>query len=554
MNKECIKCKSNFIIDSWDENFYAKMKVPIPNVCPDCRFKMRAVWRNEMSLYTGRKCDMCDKNIITMYNPKSPYKVYCNDCYISDKWDPKSYGVDYDPTRPFFEQYNELLINVPKTALYFTNGVGLSVNSEYNNGFGALKNCYFCFNTATVEDSSYNRGITYSTYVTDSYFGKKLDQCYETVNCFSSSKIAWAKNCVGCIDSYFIENCRNCNDCFGCVNLSSKSNCFFNEQLSREEYKEKVNKILGIFTELEKAKEDFKNFAVKFPKKENNNINVQNSIGDYLANCKNAINCMELVDGEDVKNAFSSREIKDSSGTIAYGIKSERLLECVSTGYTSKAIGCYGCEIAQDIEYCYSCLPNNKNLLGCDSIKNSSYCILNKEYEKEEYERIRGIIVKELTDKNIYGLMPPSDIAPYAYNESIAHDNMPLTKEEALAQGFRWEDDIQKTEGRETIKLEEISDNIKDAGDDVLDEILRCTDCNRNYKITEQELFFYRKMNLPIPRKCFYCRHKERVEKRGPYKFWQRNCDNCKKEINTNYEPGRPEIVFCEECYLREVM
>lgn len=83
--------------------------------------------------------------------------------------------------------------------------------------------------------------------------------------------------------------------------------------------------------------------------------------------------------------------------------------------------------------------------------------------------------------------------------------------------------------------------------------VLKCVDCDRNYKITEQELLFYRKMILPIPRKCFYCRHKDRIEKRGPYKFWNRNCDKCEKEIITNYSPERPEIVYCEKCYQQEV-
>ena len=95
-NKVCIKCSNNFTIDQSENNFYQKMGVLIPSMCSECRFKLRAVWRNETSLYTGRKCDMCDKNIVTIYNPNSPYKVYCLDCYKGDKWDPKSFGIAYN--------------------------------------------------------------------------------------------------------------------------------------------------------------------------------------------------------------------------------------------------------------------------------------------------------------------------------------------------------------------------------------------------------------------------------------------------------------------------
>ena len=118
---------------------------------------------------------------------------------------------------------------------------------------------------------------------------------------------------------------------------------------------------------------------------------------------------------------------------------------------------------------------------------------------------------------------------------------------------MRWEEDIQKTEGRETMKLEEIPDNIQDVADSITQEVLSCTSCNRNYKITEQELVFYKKINIPVPRKCFYCRHQDRIVRRGPYKFWDRKCAKCEKGITTNYSPDRPEIVYCEKCYQQEV-
>ena len=32
-----------------------------------------------------------------------------------------------------------------------------------------------------------------------------------------------------------------------------------------------------------------------------------------------------------------------------------------------------------------------------------------------------------------------------------------------------------------------------------------------------------------------------------------RKCDKCSKDMKTTYAPKRPEIVYCEECYLNEV-
>ena len=149
--------------------------------------------------------------------------------------------------------------------------------------------------------------------------------------------------------------------------------------------------------------------------------------------------------------------------------------------------------------------------------------------------------------------MPPA-LAPFGYNETIGQDNLPLTKEEAVRFGFRWEDDIQITKGKETIKPEQIPDHIKDVTDDILRETLACISCSRNYKIIKPELDFYRKMFIPIPRKCFYCRHAARLRRRGPFKLFARTCSKCGKNIQTTCAPERPEIVYCEACYQKEVI
>jgi hypothetical protein len=48
-----------------------------------------------------------------MYSPDKSYKVYSQDEWWSDKWDAMDYGRDFDFSRGFFEQINELIINVP---------------------------------------------------------------------------------------------------------------------------------------------------------------------------------------------------------------------------------------------------------------------------------------------------------------------------------------------------------------------------------------------------------------------------------------------------------
>ena len=80
------------------------------------------------------------------------------------------------------------------------------------------------------------------------------------------------------------------------------------------------------------------------------------------------------------------------------------------------------------------------------------------------YVTAKGIIYK-------YGEFFPSELSPFAYNESIAQEYFPLTKEEALAKGFTWQD----SEAR-NYKIDigngDLPDNIKDVSDDILGKII----------------------------------------------------------------------------------
>ncbi|PIR68601.1 hypothetical protein COU49_00035 [Candidatus Nomurabacteria bacterium CG10_big_fil_rev_8_21_14_0_10_35_16] len=556
MNQEkrkCKKCKNNFILEKNDFSFYKKMKVSMPNICPDCRFKMRAVFRNERTLYNSI-CALCNKSVITMYNPNSLYTVYCNDCWVSDAWDPSSYAMDYDSTKSFFEQLKELTIKVPKSATYSSSATGPNINSKYTNFAGGNKDGYLIFNSGPGnENCAYSRGLIDSRDVFDVYYGDKIENIYEGVNVHNSNGISWGKNVSDCIDSKFILSCINCQNCFGCVNLRNKSYCFFNEQLEREEWIKHVGEISGSYTKIEEFKKKFREFSLQFPYRSNTNLKTENCSGDYIFESKNCHDSFELSFCEDVKHSFSIKKGKDCMDMIGHCRSSELLYNGVGVGAGSRNVICsWWVESSQDVGYSFA-TRQSENCFGCDGIKNGKYVILNKKYTKKEYQTLRDKIIEELKSKEIYGEFFPLELAFFAYNETIAQDNMPLSKDEVIKQGFRWEEYIQKTEGKETIKIEDIPDNIKDVPDNFINEILSCVECSRNYRLIERELTFYKKMSIPIPKKCWSCRFANRILRRGPLKFWDRKCMKCEKDIKTNYSPERPEIIYCEQCYQQEV-
>lgn len=136
MNSEikiCQNCQQNFNIEPEDFAFYAKMKVPAPTFCPECRFQRRLSWVNLRTLYRRQDFHVPNKNLISMYSSDKPLIIWEDKIWWSDKFDPLNYGRIYDFSRPFFEQFAEFLKSVPLPHLQREHATG--VNSEYCNGF-----------------------------------------------------------------------------------------------------------------------------------------------------------------------------------------------------------------------------------------------------------------------------------------------------------------------------------------------------------------------------------------------------------------------------------
>ena len=146
-------------------------------------------------------------------------------------------------------------------------------------------------------------------------------------------------------------------------------------------------------------------------------------------------------------------------------------------------------------------------------------------------------------------------MSPFGYNETLAQEYYPMTKEEAVKKGFNWQDTTSGTYEKETINKEKMPNTIGEVSENILNEILVCEDCEKNFKITKSEFDFYKRMGIPLPRKDFECRHKERMSKRNPRKLWHRKCmkKGCQNEFETSYAPNRSEIIYCERCYQQEV-
>ena len=218
MNK-CKQCSTEFKIEEEDKAFYDKVspiingkkyQIPEPSMCPQCREQLRLSWKNERKLY-HRKCDLCNKSMISIYSTDKPYKIYCIDCWWSDKWDPMGYSVDYDLSRPFFEQIDELILKIPKQALSQNNN---AENCEYTTSTTRNRNCYLISSSGYNEDCYYGIFMPRNQNCVDCTHVMDCTHLYECVDCDKSYNLAWCQNVKDSSDSRFLYNCHGCRNCF----------------------------------------------------------------------------------------------------------------------------------------------------------------------------------------------------------------------------------------------------------------------------------------------------------------------------------------------------
>ncbi len=545
--KNCQNCKKDFTIEPNDFGFYEKIKVPPPETCPQCRQQSRMLFRNFKTLYK-RLSNKSGNTIVSIYNLEAPFPVYSVSEWWSDDWDAMDYGIDFDNRKPFFSQLLQIFNTAPRAAVMNSQ----TENCEYSNQINQSRNCYLIFGGLDDEDCDYGHIVWNCRDSVDNLYLFKSESCYQCIDCLGSTKLFYSQECESCVDNVGLFDCRNCLNCIGCVGQVSKSYYIFNKPVSKEEYREFLVK----YPLSEKSSIDFilkemeilrKNIPQRsFFGSRNNDVS-----GNHIYNARNVHHSFDVKSGENSKFCFTVRKAIDSYDVSFTGELSE-CYQVLTILNSNKVVGSQQIIDCHDIyysEHCYNC----DNLFGCYGLRKKSYCILNKQYSKEGYEKIKNEIIEHLKEIKEWGNFFPKSLTPFGYNESIANEYMPLSKKEALAQGFTWKDDIPSTKGQGTIK--DLPKNPNDFNIELIKEVLTCETCDKNYKLINREINFYKKNKLPIPSQCFNCRHALRMSKRNIRDLWTGTCSKCNSSMLTSYKPEDQKIykLYCERCYQQEV-
>lgn len=500
--QHCTACGQKFLPSCFEADFLEKIspivkgqQFPIPNsnICPACRERQRLAFRNEWSFHR-RKCDLTGKDIISIYPAECDYRVYDQEVWWSDKYDPLEYGKEFDFSKTFFQQFHELNLAVPKAAIQNAK----SENSIYTNYSWENQNCYMSVGTGNSQDCYYCYRVTHSRDVCDSYDLHKCELCYECCQSTNLYNCFYSTNCHNSSDLTLCENCRGCRNCFGCFNLQQADYHIFNQPVAPNLYLETLQSLFkdGLLTE-----ERYFQTRSKNTPPTNYVLNCENCSGEQLLNCSRCQHCFTLKESQDCwfcSTGENNRDSLDCSFTDNAELqyfstnleKNHRVLFCALVWYTDNSA------------YLLNCF-NSSHLFGCSGMKRGSYCILNKQYSERDYNSLLPEIYKHLQETGEWGCFFPKELSPFPYTSSTAGDYYPKRNEKPCSEV------ISKSEQVLTSRPTLVGNQVERLPDK--SSVQTCSLSGKQFRITVNELKLYQKLGLAVPKVCPDVRYQRRM-------------------------------------------
>lgn len=588
--KTCQSCSQSFVITTEDFDFYKKIDVPPPTWCVQCRMQRRMAWAADSVTLYQRTCQAPGHNerIFSVYPETAKAPVYDPVFWVSDGWDGSAYGREYDFSRPFFVQFKELLDAVPVRSAEIIN----SVDCDYCLGVTDSKNCYLCSGTFGSENCLYGHTAVFSKECVDSTLSTYVEQGYDIVSVDKSFRVTSSVYSDELVDCDFMYDCRGCTDSLGCVGLRNKKHCIFNIQYSKEEYtKERAKYDLGSYAGRQEVSRRFNELILRHPRKYAVVRNAPGSTGDNLMNVKNCTHVFQGLNNiENCKYSFVvGLGTKDSQDIAGAGLKAELLYDVVSVVASSDVAFSYRIRNSHDVRYSRECFDSS-HLFGCVGLRSKKYCILNRQYSKEEYEALSRKIRQQMDDMPFtdnkgrtyrYGECMPPESSLFPYNSCWAADYFQESRESATRKGYGWHE-APAQHHMSTLTSGEIPDHCKDAPESITAQIIACLkdgdssrECPGVFRIIPRELAYYKKYNIALPRSCPICRWRKHLKYFTPYKLCKSSCQcegieqrtgyrntgkhahgeaRCPNTFETAYAPERPELLYCEACYNAEIL
>lgn len=555
MKKACsnVHCSETFEWSEEDNRLFAKFDIDLePTMCPVCRHRQRAVFKSSI-VFHKRCSDLSGKSLISIFPEDAAFPVYSMQEWWGDSWDALSFGRQRDSSKTLFEQIADLSFEVPRQSCFSTK----TENSEFNAACSDAKNIYYSMTVHRSEDVYYSEHITaYNNMICDGLRCFRSQYLYECINCSNCYQCTWCINCTNSRDCNFCIDCAGCSNCLFCSNLRHKQYYVFNKAVSKSEYERILQQTIdGSYATLQHNLNNFAQVKSNALYKHLNNTQAENCVGDGLLNCSSSylcFNCRNAVGCRYCISLTPSERSVNFMDVSSAGI-GELVYNCSSVGGGNYYLRmCSNCRESSSLTYCIDCF-SCKDCLASIGLRNKQYCILNKQYSKNEYERISREIILQMKQQGVFGKFFPQSMSPFAYNNSFAQEIYPLTKEQAQNLGFKW-DSSREINDKAQIEQSNMPDSILEVDENCLKTEIICKESGRIFRITAQELRFYKLLNLPLPRLHPDLRIRKRREAVNSYRLWQRSCSICSNTIQSSFSPEDKRQVCCEGCYMANVV
>lgn len=537
----CSETGESFEIPQDIYNLYKGLDFPLPTSAPHIRLRQQRAHIGGLELFARSTSE--GKTIISMYDPNSSVSLLEPVTWYGDTFEGTNYPSAIDTTQAFFPQWKKFSEIVPRPAIFNDPN---SSNCSWCLYELEFKNSYATYGGLGCVDVMYADMAIRANNSVDIIGLVDSEWSYESAQLVECSNATWSEYCVACLNIAFCFGCKNCTDCFGSVNIKNKKYYFLNEQLSEEEYKQKISEIdLSDADTVEYWKEKTKDLWKQGYYMAESNFKSENVLGDDLIDCKSVFG-ISMFGSNRVYNGFDASFIKDSCD-ISTCTKLERSIGstvCIN-GYENKmCISCDGCMDVEYSEICISC----EHCFGCIGLKRKQFCIFNVQYSEEEYWKKLDEIKSEMLTRGEYGQFFPYNTSMLSYNTSHADAFFPITKDEAEKLGSRWYT-FPQTDTSKASPLETLPKKLSETSTEILEKQFICAESGRPFRIVKSELEFHQKMKIALPRKHPTVRRKQRYKKFLELRIYPRNCEKCQKNVFARISPKSEAHILCDECY-----
>ncbi len=410
---------------------------------------------------------------------------------------------NYNFSKNFFSNFEELFksINMPDMIQFLENE-----NSEYSDVVVWCKNNYLSNVTTNSENILYSFSIKKSRNVFNWVaIWKHSENIYYSSWINNSFNVFYSRYLINSNNIWFSTNLVWCSECIFCDNLDNQKYCINNKKLEKEEYLKQKKEIL-------KNKKEFYNYYLKLNKK------------SWIFNSKNC-NWNFILNWNEIDKWYFVTDTKNWKNLMFWWGDSENEFDYnIFTGWSWKNVHLYSnmwCWMWNEHIYNSAHIPYWNNIfysyfvtncsfcIWCIWLKNKSYCILNKQYTKGEWEELSSKIFETMEQDWTLWEFFPAKLNPFYFNDTVAGLIWWFKKEEIIKEGFMWRDEKIKVDIPDENIVLEISELDNYEGFDsnwnwrINPKILKKVIKSKNwdyYKIVKMEYDFLVKHWLPLPR------------------------------------------------------